>query len=289
MKIGAAFPTVFKQAYPALNPKTQMFAAVSLLHFHEIDVLPVESGSGTIRRGILGYSTLSRLMRLRRGAFASFLEKPCEELAEELAAVGVDDPLDKLLDTFQRRRFGFAVVQGRDGTSGLLGLTDVLSLYAKGVLGTDLVAEDVATPMFSMPGDTTLHQAMAAMFEHRYRRIFVDDGDGAASFISDRDIIGHMFNPATLSMISRGSGDALDTPIGEMESRKPKKVASGTPLKALAPILVSTRGQCFVSGGCVITPWDIVMKPWAKNVLRIGKGNGERMKVAKARASDGRS
>jgi len=249
-----------------------MIAAVSLLGFHEIDVLPLESESGVIRRGILGFSTLSRLMALGLETFASFLDKPCGEAAEELPGVGVDDPLEELLDTFMRRMFGFAVVHGGDGMSGLLGLTDVLSLYERGMIGTDLVAEDVATPMFSMPPDTTLRQAVRAMFEHRHRRIFVYDSDGAAAFISDRDVIRHMFNPATLSSMARGSRDALDLPIGEMELRKPKKVASGTPLKALAPALISVRGQCFLSDGGVVTPWDIVMKPWAKNALRIGKG-----------------
>ena len=272
LKIAAAFPTVFKRAYPALNPRTQMIAAVSLLGFHEIDVLPLESESGVIRRGILGFSTLSRLMALGLETFASFLEKPCGGVAEELPAVGVDDPLEELLDTFMRRMFGFAVVHGGDGTSGLLGLTDVLSLYERGMIGTDLVAEDVATPMFSMPADTTLRQAVRAMFEHRHRRIFVYDSGGAAAFISDRDVIRHMFNPAALSGMAGGSGDVLDLPIGEMESRKPKKVASGTPLKALALALVSDRGQSFLSDGGVITPWDIVMKPWAKNALRIGEG-----------------
>ena len=249
-----------------------MIAAISLLRFHEIDVLPLESESGVIRRGILGFSILSRLMALGLEAWASFLDKPCGDAAEELPAVGVDDPLEELLDTFMKRMFGFAVVHGGEEMSGLLGLTDVLSLYERHMIGTDLVAEDVATPMFSMPPDTTLRQAVRAMFEHRHRRIFVYDNGGAAAFVSDRDIIGHMFNPLTLSRMARGSEDALDLPIGEMKLRRPMKVASGTLLKALAPSLVSMRGQCFLSDGKVVTPWDIVMKPWAKNALRIGKG-----------------
>jgi CBS domain-containing protein len=272
LKIAASFPTLFKRGYPALNPSTQMIAAVSLLRFHEIDVLPVESETGVIRRGILGFSTLSRLMALGPETWTSFLEKPCGEAAEELAGVRGDDPLEELLDTFMRRMFGFAVVQGEDEMSGLLGLTDVLSLYERDIIGTELVAEDVATPMFSMPPDTTLREAVRAMFEHRHRRIFVHDGDGGAAFVSDRDAISQMFNPVALSRMARGSGGVLDLPIGEMELRKPKDVASDTPLRTLAPALVSMRGQCFLIDGRVVTAWDVVMKPWARDALRIGKG-----------------
>lgn len=272
MKIKEALPGVFHKAYPILDPKTEMLAAMSLLRFHEIDALPLsldteEEGHGS-QRAVFGFSSLARLLMLKPEQFGAFLKQPCESASELLATLGSGRGLSALLETFAKTRFGFAKVEDGKDIGALVGLSDVLGLYETGAIASDLVVKDVGSRILSMPDYTTLNEALAAMFERRYRRVFLS---GKRAFVSDRAMIGHVFSPAVLKTILQGSKNILEEPISAVHGMSAREVKPGTPLKEAARILHEEKaGQCLIFGETVVTPWDVVMKPWGAKALRLG-------------------
>ena len=64
--------------------------------------------------------------------------------------------------------------------------------------------------------------------------------------------------------------DLLATPIEKLEKVAPLPITSRTTIKAAAKKLASDRGQCLVLDATkVVTPWDLVMKPWLAGKLTI--------------------
>jgi hypothetical protein len=269
LKIRDALPHVFNRAYPVLDPKMPMLPAVSMLRFQQIDGLPLVIEVSAARpRALHGYSLLKRLLALGQGAFWRFIERPCEDAAQSIGVVGADESLERLFDVFLKERFGFAWISDTERTGVPVSLADVLELYKTGIIESPLQVKDVASPLFSLPGMTPLRKALLFMFSHRFRRVFLSAG---GAFISDRSIISHIFSPAVLHDMAANPDILLEMPIAEIEKSKPRRVPGRTTLKAAANGLAGDIGQCLTSRGTVITPWDIVMKPWMAKKLKISE------------------
>ncbi len=274
MRIKDALPGIFQKAYPVIDPKTEMLAAMSLLRFHEIDALPLAFDSAAKKerrqRAVFGFSSLARLLLLKPSEFGAFLRRPCEAASEFLASVSAGRSLSSLLDVYARTRFGFARVEDNKSVGALASLSDVIGLYEKGTISADLTVNDVASPILSTSEETTLRRALEVMFEKRCRRIFVS---GEREFVSDRAIIGYVFSPATLNAIGQGAMDVLGTPISVVEKSAARNVESEAPLNEAARALRGEKaGQCLVFGEMVVTPWDVVMKPWKTKALKLRAG-----------------
>lgn len=274
VRIRDALPELFNKAYPVIDPKTEMLAAMSLLRFHEIDALPLSLDAETREHGhkaVFGFSSLARLLLLKPKDFADFLSAPCEVASERLATVRASRPLASLLDVYERTKFGFARVDDDKTVGALASLTDVMVLYESRAVSSALAVREVASPIVSTKGETTLRKVLELMFEKRHRRIFVS---GERAFVSDRAIIGHVFSPSTLSAIGRDGSDVLASPVSDVEAIRAKEIEQTVPLGEAAKTLRAERaGQCLVFDGMVVTPWDLVMKPWKSKALRVGARN----------------
>ena len=270
MKIREAFPYLFERAYPAVDPTTPMLSVLPLLRFHEIDVLPLSFDAGRRQKGVSGLSCLARLVKVRPEEAGSFLKQPCEVVSEPLAIIRADRSLSSLLDLFMGRRYGFARVVESKGAGALLTLPDVLGLYQDGTLRSSLCLEDVGSTLFSMSSRSTLRKVLGEMFDRRIRRVFVSRTRG---FIWDRSIIEHLFSPAVLArMTHRGFGDLLEMPLSGIGTITAKEAEGRMQLGEAAALLKAEPGQCLVFNGKVVTPWDLVMKPWKKGKLKIVSG-----------------
>ncbi len=268
MKIREAFPHVFQRAYPLLDPKMPMLPAVSMLRFQQIDGLPLILEARGRPRALHGYSLLKRLLTVGPNAFWEFLEKPCEEAAQGIATVDADQDVEDLLNTFIKERFGFAWISDSRGMGVPVSLADLLELYESETFRCDLQMKDVGSPIFSLPGMTPLRQALLFMFSHRFRRVFLANGD---TFISDRSIISHLFSPASLQKAAKGSYDALAMPMAEVEQLRPRRVPGRTTMRAAAHSLNGDVGQCLTSRGLIASAWDLVIKPWNQRAITLAE------------------
>lgn len=267
LKIREALPSLFEVAYPVIDPKVEMLSALSLLRFEEIDALPLSFDPDGKHRVVAGFSSLARLMRLDPKGLQSFLKRPCEEASEPLASVDAESSLSVLLDKFLETRFGFARVNERNRVGALARLRDLLALYDSERFETRLTVEDVASPIFALPPETSVREALEQMFDRRCRRVFLS---GTKKFVWDRGIIERLFSPAVLALaVKNPSKDFLGPPLSEFEGMTATEVKPRTELREAARVMRLMRGQCLTINDGVVTPWDLVMKPWKEKKLRI--------------------
>ena len=267
MKIGEALPQIFKRSYPALEPGTQMLLAVSLLRFHQIDALPVGFKARQRKKlAVFGFSCLSKLMETSPRNYGKFLNLPCEKAALELSRVDVDGTIAGLLRVFQKTKFGFAWVESKQ-SGGFASLRDLLELYGNGLIDTPMTVGEVASPVFSMPPDSTLKRVLQEMFNRRFRRMFIA-GD-SKSLVTDRRIIGYIFSTARLSETTKKPETLLDARLEDVEKMKPIPIDSGTPIKKAALSMKDVVEECLICERGVVTPWDLVMKPLVSGKLKI--------------------
>ena len=266
MKIGEALPQIFHRTYPVLEPQTQMLLAVSLLRFHQIDALPIGFRPQQKKRlAVFGYSCLSKLLETDPNDYGKFLELPCKKAALELSTVEIDDSIEDLLRVFEKTKFGFAWVES-ERMGGFASLRDLLQLYEKGLISTEMTAGEVASPIFSLPADTDLKRVIEEMFSHRYRRIFIS---GEKSLVTDRRIISYLFSTSRIGGTSKQPRSLLDAKLDDLEKMNPVEVKGKNKIKSAALSMKEASEDCLVCEKGVITPWDLVMKPLIKGKLKI--------------------
>lgn len=266
MKIRDAIPNIFQKAYPVLDPKTPMLSALPLLRFQEIDALPLAFDAVKTHRAIFGFTCLARLMQLGKGEFTTFLKQPCEEASEPLTTIAAERSLGALLDAFARTRLGFARVEERRNTGALVSLADILTLFGTGTISTELAVRDVASRIFDESSQTTIKKTLDEMFSRRFRRVFIKE---TKKFVWDRGIIDQVFSPAILGSAAREPREILGRPISELQTTTAQEVDPDMDLRDAARALAARPGQCLVFDGMLVTPWDVVMKPWKSKALDI--------------------
>jgi CBS domain-containing protein len=266
VRIGNAIPQVFRRSYPIVLPSTDILTAASLLRFHQIDALPIEfRATQKTRLAVFGYSCLSKLLKTKPKDYENFMKLPARKAALKLTSINVDREISDLLRIFHKTRFGFAWIES-DKQGGFAGLRDLLELYSKGVIHTDMIVSELASPIFSMPPETRIRTMLEEMFRRRIRRVFVKGRD---SLVTDRRIIGYLFSPSFLERVSKNSGSLLDVSLGDVDAAKPIRVPSSQSAKRAARMIENQGEECLVCEKGVITPWDLIMKPLAHGALKI--------------------
>ncbi|MDG6906048.1 MAG: hypothetical protein JRN20_09720 [Nitrososphaerota archaeon] len=266
MRISEALPGIFKRTYPILEPGTQMLLAVSLLRFHQIDALPIGLKPRQRKRfAVFGYSCLSSLLKSEPKDYRKFLEMPCEKAALELATLDREDTIDSMLQMFDQTRFGFAWVNSPD-LGGFATFRDLLPLYDSGAIQSDLSVDDIASPIFSMPANSSIKNVLREMFDHHFRRVFVE---GERTLVTDRRVISYIFSSAGLSATFDKPESLLDARLGDLEKMQPIEISGGASLKTAAASMRDASEECLICEKGVVTPWDLIMKPRRMRRLKV--------------------
>jgi CBS domain-containing protein len=282
MKIASAFPRLKEKDYPIVEPDVSLLTVLFFLRMKDMDAVPITSGESSGHRAVLDRSSLDLLARLGPKAFSDLLKGPCERVADELPVVEADDEVESLLDAFVKRNLGLALVRqaspGKSSTS-LITLIEFLDLYETGVISTGMTLGHISSPIFSLPGDTPLSTALQAMISRNYGPIFVEGVEDEEEektekgYLSDRGLINHILSPSVLAELRTGAAnEILSTPINKLKRSLPLKVPARIEIKDAAFKLGRERGRCLVSSDeRVVTPWDIVIKPWKAGGLLVGE------------------
>jgi CBS domain-containing protein len=249
-----------------------LFYAASLLRFHSIEAAmmlvdegrPVEVGGKVAF--VSGYPILTKLQSTDPRESYRALFEPCQNTTVAVEQLKSADTLRDLLAAFQKGRFGFAAV--KEGTMfATVGLGDALGLYASGALKSDLTAREVASTPAGVERETTVRGALGVMLERRIRRVFIQ---GTAKFVSDREMISYIFSPRRLQETKESPETMLEDPLTEVDPADAVEIEGDAPLAEAAPLLARSQGGALICDGGLVTPWDLVMKPFASGRLHVG-------------------
>lgn len=277
-KLKQLFPDIFSRTSLIVEAGSSTIVVASLLRLHWTDALLVTENLEPVRKDtehlfVGGYSVLANLLRKDPKNYYSFLFEPCESNAMGRNSVSVDqDPRDLLElfrnTMFRNTRFGFTCL--KDGNlSSVVSLSDVIQLYVNGSIETDLLVKDVASSPFSLPRDANLKDAIGEMLNRSVRKVFIQ---GTKAFISDREIISFMFSPRRLEEVRDSPGSMLNSTIDEVGPIESEEVEGGMSIRDAARLITPTHGNTLLCDRGIITPWDLVMKPWSMGRLVLSGG-----------------
>lgn len=160
-------------------------------------------------------------------------------------------------------------------------LTELIPLYDTNVLDTELTFHDVASPnIFSMPRDSTLKDALRELINRRIRRVFIS---GTNSFVSDREILRYIFGIERLALTKKSPSTMLDVTLQEVGPAEAVEIGDGeTTLSEMTMYFVHNTGEpCVTCRGELVTPWDLVVKPWKVGRLGLPETAHLRQGIAK--------
>ena len=255
------FVDVFKRATPSITADSSILVAGSVLGSHGIDALKIIRNKTHTDEIVGGCTILTGLVEAFPTNIRSYIMSKCGSISMRLPVIRYDATLPELLSRFIETKFGLAFVH--KGGQALISLTDILQLYDKGLIDTELMCKDVASPPIRLQSDATLKEAIEEMIRRRIRRIFVNDSN---AFISDRTAIDYIFSPEGMQVLRH---ELYVTRIHEIRMMDATLVTGSLPLKEGARLLLRDKGNCLLCETGLVTPWDCVVKPFQMNALSI--------------------
>ena len=271
-----------------LHHDSEILFATSLLRFQQMDALPLAfKGDGEKHYALTGFSFLSKLLDTDPKDYVKLLRAPCDTIALELESISSDEPVESLLDAFQAQSvpenssmknlldifhepgFGFAWIStgvSEFGEGVLVCPRDLLSLYEEKVLLTDLEVESVASPRYSMVSNSTIRQVIESMISMKLRRIYISDTN---KVVSERSLMRYVFSPSFLGRFATQPESCLEATLDEVQKWVPPKVDRKASLAEAALTLKSQTYECAACENGMLTPWDLIIKPWIMNELRV--------------------
>jgi CBS domain-containing protein len=267
-----AFPNLLSRSVPSIDPTDETLKAIHLLISNRLDVLPIKAARGAtnLPRGISGYSIISHLVQDTKSELQRFVSEQCSNSALTLGTISYEnDDVQSLLHIFEATSSGYAFLKESDSTAKIISMADLLSLYDKGIFSSELKVKDVASaPVFALSRNTTLVQTLSEMMRRKIRRAKIEDSRW--ELITDREILEFVFQVPW----NEGGGaswvvDQLKRPISDIKLETAPWVHEHLSLGEAAGLLLRSSRACALSRAGIITPWDLIIKPWRLGILRI--------------------
>lgn len=264
------FPELFAIPRPITTPDVPVMVAASLLTAYDTPMLPiVKAGTapGVKKDGLVLYRAIGSFPIIRLLVESNpkdhykVLWGACTTTSIFIGSVEFEDPLERVLQVYEKTGFADARVDGNGGPPALITLDEVVSLYRERKLRCAVPASEVASRVAAVPPSLPLIDAMRVMCERRVRRLFLQGKRG--EFVSDRQILSHLFSPAGLKLVRDSPGAWGGMKISDVPSRKAQVVSPTAALEDLGRLLQPGRDVfTFADGSSVLTKWDLVIKPW---------------------------
>jgi len=270
MNLMEAMPEAFGRTWPALDPDSQVLLGLLLLRSRQIDAIPVTLRDTEKIKFISGYSCLKKLAQTPLEDYGRFFKHSCTDYSVDLPIVSADANIGALLKVYSETEFGFvwAKYDANPEIGAFICLRDLLSLYDQSIISTHLRAKDIASrDVFSVEGESKLKHVIEEMINRRRRRVFVSH---TSRVVSDRQIIDYLFSVEKLERVFAEPTTLLEGTLGDVESVEPIKIDNEIELKEAAPMVIGEPGLAVCDCG-IVTPWDMIMKPWERNELRIAE------------------
>jgi hypothetical protein len=262
LKIKELFPRLLTSSVTTVPANTETLAVIHTLLRDKLDVVLLKNGI-EYPKGVSGYSIISGLTQFG-GNFLRFLKEPCINRSLTLGTISYEnDDLQSLLHTFETTSFGYAIVRTNGNSMQLVSIKDLLSLYGRGVLSSDLIVKDIASyPVMEVSRETKLLDCLSEMMQRKVRRLKIAHSQW--ELVTDRDILEFVFQTAPVNEIEAEQWIAtqLIKPLSEMKLETAPWLEQKSTLEDAAKILLRHRSACALSQAGIITPSDLIIKPW---------------------------
>jgi predicted transcriptional regulator len=217
-----------------------------------------------------GYSVISKLLDTSPSDYAGFLKSPCLLYCLSSGTIGKDSDLPSLLHVFESTTFGYSMVH--DETNHIcskVSVADLLPLYGEGLLSSDLAIDDVASaPVFSMSIGSKIVSCMREMESRKFRRVRIASG---VSVVSDKEILSYLFNENRLESVSRAPQHLLDGTLEDLDAVHGEWIDGKENISKAASYMSDYRHQFLLTDRGIVTPWDLIIKPWRLGSLKISR------------------
>lgn len=215
-----------------------------------------------------GYSVVSRLVDIKPSDYGPFLVSPCLLYCLSAGTVYKESDLLSLFHVFESTTFGFSMIHDEaNRIMGKITLSDLIPLFETGLLSSNLLVEDVASgPVYSMSKGSRVIDCLREMESRKYRKVKIT---GTTMVVSDRLIFSHVFDEERLQRISKTPQHLLDDTLEDLEPVQGTWISGKKKISEAAKLLTNTdQGFLLVDEG-IVTPWDLIIKPWRMGNLRI--------------------
>ena len=179
--------------------------------------------------------------------------------------------LQSLFHVFETTTMGHALVhedEVKNGKGHIVTVKDLMKLYQGEFISSRLTIDDVASaPVFALSRGTRLDRALTEMVRRKFRRVQIL---GTRLLTSDNQILGYLFGEERMKKISNKPERLLDGVLEDVKSVEPLWISGRSNLKDAAVSLVSKMSDCAMSDRGMVTPWDLIVKPWRLGGLTIG-------------------
>lgn len=263
--LGEIWPPGEPPAPTEFSDSVLVLVAGALLGGYAPDATLVDGG--TPPRPMGGYSILTKM--LEKGNPYGFLlfRNVGSLLGGSQIPLTSGDSLGTLLERFHETKFGHSVVVFARGPV-ILGLSNLIDLYQSGRLETSLTCQEVASPI--LPGiarTSTVEEAAAAMVKNRVRRLLIEGDEN--SMITDRTLINLLFSRESLDWILDHGGAVPPVQVSQLSPVRLVEVKGGTRIPEAARRFDPRGGEALRCSGGIVTPWDLVMKPFGTDRLSL--------------------
>jgi hypothetical protein len=277
LKLNEALPTLFRRPFPVLESGTRVLLAGTLLDTPRRDILKIATLDENMGRFsekkdeylvFSGYTLIAKLLEIDQEEYYRFLYQPCEQASITTRPVDSNVELATIFDQFVETGFGWSLVE-EEGKFDVVSLADFIPLYQNELMQTDLTVPDVASQqIFSMPRDTGLKKALQEMMNKSIRRIFLSGTN--SKFVSDREILTYIFSPERLNVVREDPSEMLEATLEDVESMEAIQVEGRPTIKKISYLFKPESGAwCLLCANGLVTPWDLVIKPWNMRRLKI--------------------
>jgi hypothetical protein len=257
--------------------RSSILDIVSLLQSSPGSVIPIRSdrtptsqSGGRISYAVSRYTILSSLLQIERDQYQSFLHAPSEDVAFPIGSLSFDDDILSLLHMFESSNVGYALVSRGDRayTSTLVTFKDLLGLFNIRVFLSELQAKDVASsPLFSVPIRATIKETVNEMVGRKLRRALISDSQ---RMVSDKEVFAYLFSGERLKQrLESCPQNLLEGTLEEIETRELMWLDDNLNIGEVARILLCEKEDAILCSRGIVTPWDLVIKPWRLGALQV--------------------
>jgi len=275
------FPDLYKIFRPITVGSSPLIISGNSLHIDEVQMLPIVQGLQPridpntkikMYATLGGYSVLNAILKTDPRDYLKFLWSPCQDTPVWIGSVKYSDGFSDLLKVFDITKFGDAAVEDYGSTPALITLTEILTLYKKGVIKSQLHLSEIGSNMVEVSSESSLIETIRLMFEKRIRRVFLrvdhnNEDPEAFSFISTRNIIRFLFSPLRVDIAEKEPERWADAKLSEIEGTRAKIIHGGHIINQGALEIGDGIDDCLVCEGerKIVSRWDMIMKPWRAN------------------------